>query len=84
MIASVNPNAGFDSGIWAHWLLVACFCVIAACGLWLSWQWREERMVRQQKAKLNRRMMRIVHHFFPAEQVSGKRGTQLRSPRKGK
>ncbi|MEO0645354.1 MAG: hypothetical protein AAFZ17_04230 [Cyanobacteria bacterium J06650_10] len=54
-------NTGFDPTDWGHWALVSCFCAIAAIGLYLSWQWRKERLERKAKASLIRRLIQTVH-----------------------
>ncbi|MEL6139121.1 MAG: hypothetical protein AAFQ61_13225 [Cyanobacteria bacterium J06626_23] len=39
----VPQGDAFDPTRWDHWLLILCFLSISAVGLWLSWQWRQQR-----------------------------------------
>ena len=66
--ANVMGHTSFDPSYWGHWLLVASFCAIALIGLYLSWQWRKERLERQAKARLIRKLMQTVHDLPSAEQ----------------
>ena len=52
---------GFNAGRWDHWLLIVCFAVVSSCGLWLSFQWRKERIENQTKLDLTNRLMWLVH-----------------------
>jgi len=68
-ITTASSTTGFDIGRWEHWLLVICFGVIAICGLWISFQWKQERLESQKKATTARQLMQIVHRLPSANQL---------------
>ncbi|MEL6814829.1 MAG: hypothetical protein AAFP03_08440, partial [Cyanobacteria bacterium J06598_3] len=52
-------SAGFDVTRWDHWLVISCFVVMAAGGLWACWQFRQaanKRTQRQVRSRLARRL----------------------------
>ena len=67
-ITTASSTTGFDTGRWDHWLLVICFGGVAICGLWLSFQWKRERLESQQKASTTNQLMYIVHRLPSANQ----------------
>lgn len=69
LTAMTNLTTGFDSERWDHWLLIVCFGVVSACGLWLSSQWKRERLERLAKASTSKRLMQIVHRLPFADKL---------------
>lgn len=51
-------SSGFDATRWEHWLLISCFVVMAAGGLWSSWQFKQAAKKRARQQRVRSRLAR--------------------------
>lgn len=51
-------SAGFDATRWEHWLVIGCFVVMAAGGLWSSWQFKQAAKKRARQQQVRSRLAR--------------------------
>lgn len=51
-------SAGFDATRWEHWLVISCFIVMAAGGLWSSGQFSQAAKKRARQQQVRSRLAR--------------------------
>lgn len=51
-------SAEFDATRWEHWLLISCFVMMAAGGLWSSWQFNQVAKKRARQQQVRSRLAR--------------------------
>ncbi|MEM6453134.1 MAG: hypothetical protein AAF703_22805 [Cyanobacteria bacterium P01_D01_bin.105] len=65
-LISTDASSAFDVTRWDHWLLIVCFMIIAACGLWISWQWQHhpDKSKRSSNKKEAKAAEKLAHRLM--------------------